>query len=169
MLAHVSLNAPFIARALLGPLESHPGERWRLAASLGFSARDCFRHLDWPALRRELPGLAALTFLLCFTSFAVVLTLGGGPRNATLEVAIYEAIRVEADFTRAGWLALIQMAIGAALATLIAPLLRRPPEESAAGRAPRRARTGGRSARVFSTASRWCWRFCCLLRRCWRP
>ena len=34
--------------------------------------------------------LALLIFLLCFTSFAIVLSLGGGPGAATLEVAIYE-------------------------------------------------------------------------------
>ena len=36
-----------------------------------------------------------MIFLLCFTSFAVVLALGGGPDAATLEVAIFEALRFE--------------------------------------------------------------------------
>ena len=40
-----------------------------------------------------------------------MLTLGGGPRAATLEVAIYESVRFDVDFARAGLLALLQVAI----------------------------------------------------------
>ncbi len=120
VLAHVLLNAPFIARALLVAFEREPAEHSRLALALGFKPRDMFRLVDWPVLRRELPGLAALTFLLCFTSFAIVLALGGGPANATLEVAIYEALRVEADFARAAALAAVQLGLSMALVALLA-------------------------------------------------
>ena len=51
-----------------------------------------------------------LVFLLCMTSFAVALTLGGGPRATTLELAIYQAVRFDFDLGRAAWLALIQFA-----------------------------------------------------------
>ncbi len=138
VLAHVTMNMPFVARALLDALERQPAERLRLASALGFSPAACFRHLDAPILRRELPGLAALVFLLCFTSFAVVLTLGGGPANSTLEVAIYEAIRVEADFSRAAMLAGLQLAIGLMLVAVIGRFTRRMPEAGArGGAAPR--------------------------------
>ena len=88
-----------------------PAEQWRLAAALGFTP--C---TDIPASRLAgsasgAAGLASLVFLLCFKSFAIVLALGGGPARATLEVAIYEALKIELDFTRAAWLALIQLAI----------------------------------------------------------
>jgi thiamine transport system permease protein len=45
------------------------------------------------------------------TSFAVALTLGGGPRATTIELAIYQAVRFEFDLGRAAWLALIQLAL----------------------------------------------------------
>jgi len=51
--------------------------------------------VEWPVIARLLPGLATLVFTLCFTSFAVVLALGGGPRATTLEVAIYQALRFD--------------------------------------------------------------------------
>ena len=102
LIAHVFFNAPLAARVFLASLASVPGEHWRLAAQLGMPPATIFRVLDWPVLRREAPAIAALIFLLCFTSFAIVLTLGGGPRAATLEVAIYAAVRFDVDFARAG-------------------------------------------------------------------
>ena len=118
LLAHVALNGPMAARLFLHALYANPAEQMRLAAVLNFSPAQVFILCDWPALKRVLPGMSALIFLLCFTSFAVVLALGGGPRNATLEVAIYEALRVEADFSRAAWLALLQIVISGAIVFL---------------------------------------------------
>ncbi|MGJ3262260.1 MAG: thiamine/thiamine pyrophosphate ABC transporter permease ThiP [Salinarimonas sp.] len=111
LLAHVFLNAALAARVFLDALARAPAEHWRLAAILGFGPRATFAHLDWPILKRETPGLAGLVFLLCFTSFAIVLTLGGGPGKATLEVAIFSALRVELDFARAAMLAGLQLAV----------------------------------------------------------
>lgn len=111
LIAHVFLNAPFVARLTFDALETVPAEQWRLAQMLGFEPRQIFRHLDWPVVRGELPAIAILVFLICFKSFAIILALGGGPSRATLEVAIYEALRVELDFGRAAWLALVQVGI----------------------------------------------------------
>ena len=58
-------------------------------------------------------------FLLCFKSFAIVLALGGGPSRATLEVAIYEALKIDLDFSRAAWLALLQLAICLSMTRLL--------------------------------------------------
>jgi thiamine transport system permease protein len=49
------------------------------------------------------------------TSFAVVLTLGGGPASTTVEVAIYQALRFDYDPSRAALLALLQLGISAAV------------------------------------------------------
>lgn len=111
VLAHVVMNAPLVARVMLAGLATIPAEQLRLASMLRFPPADCFRHLDMPVIRREWPGLAAFIFLLCFTSFAVVLSLGGGPANATLEVAVYQALRLEVDFARAAAIAMVQIAL----------------------------------------------------------
>lgn len=134
LLAHCFQNIPFATRLYLHALEDTPPEHHRLAAELGMPISAIFRHLDWPRLRRETAGLSALIFLLCFISFAIVLALGGGPDRATLEVAIYDALRGEADFARAATLSLVQIVIGLGL-TLI--LLSRPmvvPEEASTRR-----------------------------------
>ncbi|RDI61782.1 ABC transporter permease subunit [Microvirga subterranea] len=127
LIAHVFLNAPYVARITLDGLSLVPAEQWRLATALGFTPGQIFRHLDWPVLRTELPGIAGLVFLLCFKSFAVVLALGGGPARATLEVAIYEALKIDLDFGRAAWLALIQLVICLSLTGLLNWIVTRPP------------------------------------------
>ncbi|MCK6443548.1 thiamine/thiamine pyrophosphate ABC transporter permease [Elstera cyanobacteriorum] len=125
LLAHVFFNLPLAVRILLRPLEAVPGESWRLAAQLGFSPGQVFRWIDWPVLRRSLPSVATLIFLLCSGSFTIVLALGGGPRATTLEVALYEALRLDFDPSRAAILALLQtllcIGIGGLLVRLTPP------------------------------------------------
>jgi thiamine transport system permease protein len=115
LLAHVFFNMPLAVRFLLTRLDAIPQEYWRLAASLGFSARSMFRLVEWPHMRTVLPGVFALIFMLCVTSFTVVLTLGGGPQATTLEVAIYQALRFDFDPVLAARLAGLQILLCALL------------------------------------------------------
>ena len=92
LVAHVFFNLPLSVRMLLPAWDRIPSENWRLAAQLGMNSRQLFRWLEWPALTSVLPGTATVVFLLCFSSFAVVLVLGGGPSSTTIEVAIYQAL-----------------------------------------------------------------------------
>ena len=50
--------------------------------------------------------------MLCFTSFTIVMALGGGPQATTLEVAIYQALRFDFDLAAAGQLACWQLLLG---------------------------------------------------------
>jgi len=109
--AHVILNATFAAAVLLAHLDALPANRLKLGQNLRFSAWRRFQTLDWPVLRSTLPGLGAIIFLLAFTSFPIVLTLGGGPANQTFEIAIYTAIRIDFDLRTAVFLALVQLSI----------------------------------------------------------
>ncbi|VYU29089.1 thiamine/thiamine pyrophosphate ABC transporter permease ThiP [Metakosakonia massiliensis] len=109
LLAHVFFNLPMAARLLLQTLEQIPGEQRQLAAQLGMRGWSFFRFVEWPWLRRQIPSVAALIFMLCFASFATVLSLGGGPRATTIELAIYQALSYDFDPGRAALLALIQM------------------------------------------------------------
>ncbi|MDP5348569.1 MAG: thiamine/thiamine pyrophosphate ABC transporter permease ThiP, partial [Paracoccaceae bacterium] len=95
VLAHVFFNLPLATRILLQGWQGIPAERFRLAASLGCQPRDVFRLLEWPMLRATLPGAMLLIFAICLSSFAVALTLGGGPRATTVELAIYQAFRLD--------------------------------------------------------------------------
>jgi thiamine transport system permease protein len=119
LLAHVFFNLPLAVRFLLARLEAIPPENWRLAESLGFSSRALFRHVEWPHMRMALPGVAALIFMVCITSFTVVLTLGGGPQATTLEVAIYQALRFDFEPALAARLAGLQIGLCALLLLLL--------------------------------------------------
>lgn len=116
LLAHVFFNAPLAGRLLLSEFERIPAENWKLAGQLGFGPSAIWRLIEWPQVRGSLPGIALLIFLLCASSFAIVLTLGGGPNATTLEVAIYQALRSDFDPGRAAALALVQLALCVTLA-----------------------------------------------------
>lgn len=118
LIAHVFFNMPLAARVMLNALESIPGDNWRLCRQLGMTPWSIFRHLEWYRLKPQLPALALLIFTLCFTSFAIVMTLGGGPRSTTIEVAIYQALRFDFDITLAVSLACIQLLICLSLMAL---------------------------------------------------
>ncbi|MFK7761886.1 MAG: thiamine/thiamine pyrophosphate ABC transporter permease ThiP [Roseobacter sp.] len=120
VLAHVFFNLPLATRLLLQGWHSIPAERFRLAAHLDLPPGMVFRTLELPLLQRILPGTAALIFVICLTSFAVALTLGGGPRATTIELAIYQAFRFNFDLSKAALLSVIQLFLagGAALIAL---------------------------------------------------
>lgn len=111
LVAHVFFNLPLAARLFLEALQTVPADQWRLASQLGMGPRAAFRLIEWPALRQALPGVAGLVFMLCVTSFTIVLTLGGGPRATTLEVAIYQALRFDFDPARAVALTVLQVGL----------------------------------------------------------
>lgn len=109
LIAHVFFNLPLATRVILQSFDRVPLQSWRIASQLGLTPLQTFRHLEWPFIRSILPGLSGIIFMLCFTSFAVVLTLGGGPRATTLEVAIYQTIRFDFDIASGVVLATIQI------------------------------------------------------------
>ncbi|MCQ0988858.1 thiamine/thiamine pyrophosphate ABC transporter permease [Jiella marina] len=111
LIAHVFFNMPLAARLILAALDRVPAESWKLAGQLGLFPLAVFRLVEWPAVRTALPGAAALIFMLCITSFTIVLVLGGGPGATTLEVAVYQALRYDFDPGRAVGLSLIQIAL----------------------------------------------------------
>lgn len=111
VLAHVFFNLPLATRLILQGWHDIPAEHFRLAAQLRLRRWDLFRQLEIPMLRRALPGAFGLIFVICLTSFAVALVLGGGPRATTIELAIYQAFRFEFDLGRAALLSIVQMVL----------------------------------------------------------
>ena len=111
LIAHVYLNTSFASLGLLRAFESIPVEKYRLSTSLDLSFWQRFRTLEWVAIRSTLPRIGITIFLLCFSSFAIVLLLGGSPAYNTLEVALYEAVRIDFDLPDALQIAAIQLMI----------------------------------------------------------
>ena len=115
ILAHVFFNLPLAVRLILQGWLAIPAERFQVAASLGASL---FWLLEWPMLRRIVPGTMAVIFTICLGSFAVALTLGGGPRATTVELAIYQAFKFDFDLGKAASLAVMQLVLGAIAGTI---------------------------------------------------
>lgn len=124
VLAHVFFNLPLATRLILQGWLAIPAEQFRLAAQLGLTGWGMFQTLEWPVLRKVAPGAFALIFILCLGSFAVALTLGGGPRATTVELAIYEAFLLEFDLGRAAILSMVQLGLSGAAILLAFALMR---------------------------------------------
>ncbi|MCV3238841.1 thiamine/thiamine pyrophosphate ABC transporter permease [Mesorhizobium sp. ZC-5] len=122
LVAHVFFNLPLATRLFVEALDTVPADQWRLASQLGMRAGPSFRFVEWPVMRAAMPGIAGLVFMLCITSFTIVLTLGGGPQATTLEVAIYQALRFDFDPARAVALTLLQILLTAIVVAVLAKL-----------------------------------------------
>ena len=111
ILAHVFFNLPLAIRILLQAFNDMPGEQYRLVSSLKLSSAQKFLVLEWPVLKKVCPGVWAVIFAICLSSFAVALTLGGGPKATTVELAIYQSFFYDLDFSKAAQLALVQIVL----------------------------------------------------------
>ena len=138
LLAHVFFNMPLSTRLLLAQLERVPSEQWRNAEQLGLSPWTVFRLIEWPFMRSHLAPVCGLVFMLCITSFTLVLLLGGGPGATTIEVAIYQALRFDFDPQRAVILALLQLSLTSVLLLALSLLGGTPEEGATVGHAIRR-------------------------------
>ncbi|MGY4677219.1 thiamine/thiamine pyrophosphate ABC transporter permease ThiP [Pasteurella sp. P03HT] len=118
LIAHLFFNIPLACKMFLQSLQSIPVQQRQLAAQLNLRGWQFIRLIELPYLRQQVFSVFTLIFMLCFTSFAIVLTLGGGPKYTTLEVAIYQAILFEFDLPKAALFALLQFVICFALFTL---------------------------------------------------
>jgi thiamine transport system permease protein len=88
LVAHVFYNVSIVLR-LVGDFWTRLDPRLEQAArSLGANRWQTLRNITLPLLMPAIASAALLTFIFDFTSFGVILVLGG-PRYATLEVEIY--------------------------------------------------------------------------------
>ncbi len=88
LLAHVFFNVAVVVRTV-GGLWSHLDPRQEDAARvLGANRLRVFTSITIPALRPAILAAASIVYLFCFTSFGVILILGGSGR-ATLETEIF--------------------------------------------------------------------------------
>ena len=86
--AHVFYNYSVVLRLLSAYWQNLPPSMTQAAQMLGASPRRAFFEVTLPLLRPAVTSAATLVFIFCFTSFGVIIILGG-PRFATLEVEIY--------------------------------------------------------------------------------
>ena len=89
----------------------------------GASKLKAFLHVELPMLFPALTTSFLLAFVYCFTSFAVVLMIGGA-RYATLEVQIYMYLKTLLDFKDAASLTILQLFFVSAFAVAFSILRR---------------------------------------------
>jgi len=108
LLAHVFYNYAIVLR-IVGSVWAQLDPRLEDAArALGATRWAAFRHVTLPLLRPAILSAASIVFLFTFTSFGVILLLGG-PHYATLEVEIYRQTAHLLELRVAATLALLQM------------------------------------------------------------
>jgi thiamine transport system permease protein len=138
LLAHAFYNTAVVIR-VVGGFWAHLDPRLSEAARvLGGSRLRVFREITLPLLLPAVGASALLVFLFCFTSFGVILILGG-PRFATLEVEIYRQAVTFFHLPEAAALCLVQMLLTFAImvvytraqARAAVPLNLRPAESTA--------------------------------------
>lgn len=106
--AHALLNFPLVSGLVAPVWRRLPRSTADAARLLGAGEGRVFLTVTLPGLLPGVAAAASLVFLYCFMSFAIPLTLGGGPAMATLEVSIYAAVSGGNDFARAGGLAALE-------------------------------------------------------------
>lgn len=122
--AHVFFNVAVIVRSVGGYWSQLDDLPEAAARTLGASWWRTTTNVTLPRLRPALVSASAIVFLFSFTSFGVVLILGG-LRRATLETEIWRYATQRTDFETAAALGLIQLAAVVSMLLLNSRLRRR--------------------------------------------
>ena len=110
LLAHVFYNYALVLRIVSGYWSGISPELKSAAQMLGAPPSMVFFKITLPLLLPAIASSALLVFIFCFTSFGVVLILGG-PACATIEVEIYRQAVQLFNLPMAATLSLIQIGI----------------------------------------------------------
>jgi thiamine transport system permease protein len=108
LLAHVFYNIAIVIRVVGGFWTNLDPQLEEAAMVLGARPRQLFREVTLPLLMSAIGAAALLIFLFTFSSFGVVLLLGG-VRYATIEVEIYQQAVNLFNLPVAASLSLVQM------------------------------------------------------------
>jgi thiamine transport system permease protein len=108
LLAHCFFNLAVVVRVVGSSWETLDRRTTDAARVLGCGPARTFWSVTVPALRSALVAAASIVFLFCFTSFGVILVLGG-PTFATLETEIYRNTAQLLDLRTAAVLSIVQL------------------------------------------------------------
>jgi thiamine transport system permease protein len=107
LLAHAFYNFPIVVRIVSSLWRRIHPDTEEAARSLGAHGFRLFWRVTLPQILPGILSAAALVFIFCLLSFAIVLVLGGGPRYSTLEVEVYRLAKVSLDLKTGSALALV--------------------------------------------------------------
>ncbi len=143
LIAHVFYNFAVVLRIVTAYWANQSAHIEEAARVLGCHGWHLWREVRLPLLRPAILAAAALVYIFTFTSFGVVLILGG-PRFATVEVEIYRQAVNLFNLPMAAALSLVQIAFMFALLMVYTRFQAQTPSEvqpaARAARSPRRRR-----------------------------
>ena len=108
--AHILYNFPIFMKFISDGFKTIPKSIEEDFDLLSNNLWKKLRYLYFPSLTPYIFSAAAMVFIYCFTSFSIVLLLGGG-RYATMEVHIYMYLKRFMNFNKASGMILIQFFI----------------------------------------------------------
>ena len=109
LIAHVFFNYAVVVRIVGSFWELVDPRLEEAARALGANRARAFLTVTLPLLLPSIAAAASIVFLFTFTSFGVVLILGGFS-YATIEVAVWREATINLDLAASAALALVQMA-----------------------------------------------------------
>lgn len=118
ILAHVYLNFPIAFALLTSSWEKDSGIEENVSYTLGKSKVYTFFHVTLYKLKGTVLSAFTLIFLYCFSSFSIVLVLGGKPKFYTLEAEIYKRTYTTLDFASSSALSLFVLIVTSILLLL---------------------------------------------------
>jgi thiamine transport system permease protein len=153
LLAHVFYNVAVVVRTVGTLWERLDPTLEDAAAVLGAGRWRAFREVTFPLLRPAIASAASIVFLFTFTSFGVILILGG-LRFSTLETEIYTQATALLDLPVAAAISLLQLAgVGTLLLVYSRRQARRTVELALQARADTARRPATWQARSLVTAT----------------
>ncbi|MGD1821587.1 MAG: ABC transporter permease [Pleomorphochaeta sp.] len=109
IIAHAFYNFPIILVLVTTYWENLDYKLELSSLVFGASKFQTFIHITLPRLIVSIISSSLLVFLFCFTSFSIILVLGGGPKYTTMEVEIYRRARISMDLNSASSYAIISI------------------------------------------------------------
>lgn len=143
LLAHVFYNTTIVIRLVGNALTHFDARLEQTARVLGADPSKVLRYVTVPLLRPSILAAALLVFIFDFTSFGVILLLGG-PGFSTLEVEIYKQAVQIFNLPLASVLSVIQLLCTLAFSILYSRNL----EKTTTSTAPRAAEMNVRTSRT---------------------
>ncbi len=134
-MAHVFYNFSVMLRILTSYWSGLRGNIQEAAAMLGATPFQTFIHITLPLLKPAVWAASLLVFMFCFSSFGIILILGG-PSYSTIEAEIYRQAAYLFNLPLAAFLSLLQIVFTLVLMGLYTGFSRRAVRLAPQGAAP---------------------------------
>lgn len=132
ILAHLFYNFSVMLRIITGFWSSIEGRIKEAACTLGAGPINQFRYITLPLLMPAIFAASTLVFIFCFSSFGIILILGG-PSYSSIETEIYRQAAHMFNLPMASLLSLLQICFTIALMWLYTRLTKQAAKFSPSG------------------------------------